>query len=188
MKEDASSRKRRAGRVIVLTRLLAAPRELVFGAWIEPKHLSRWWGPEDFTLPHCTVDFRVGGKYKFCMRAPDGSDHWGWGDYRVIVAPERLVFTWHRTQTPQERNPWAVTVVTVTFATQKQKTLLTLHQAVFPMAEECAHHRGGWTQCLDRLVTYAENLPQRQTQPRTPWKLTPPSLLYRKPPAGQVTS
>ncbi|HRT52524.1 MAG TPA: SRPBCC domain-containing protein, partial [Flavobacteriales bacterium] len=48
-------------RTLVLTRRLNAPRELVFAAWTDPKHLVRWWGPKDFTLPHCEQDFRVGG-------------------------------------------------------------------------------------------------------------------------------
>lgn len=154
MKENDPAPKHRTDRVLVLTRLLAAPRELVFKVWTQPEHLTRWWGPDDFTLPTCEVDFRIGGKYKFCMRAPDGSDHWVWGKYREIVAPERLVLSWHRTQTPAEMDPWAVTVLTVTFAARGDKTLLTLHQAVFPKAEECADHQGGWTQCLDRLVEY----------------------------------
>ena len=147
-----------AERELVLTRLLAAPRRLVFQVWTQPQHLVRWWGPNDFTLPACEVDFRVGGKYKFCMRAPDGSDHWVWGSYQEIVVPERLVFSWHRTPTPAEKDPWAVTVVTVTMAEQDGKTLLTMRQAVFQKAEECSDHRGGWNECLDRLVSYAVSL------------------------------
>ncbi|HNK42156.1 MAG TPA: SRPBCC domain-containing protein, partial [Flavobacteriales bacterium] len=45
-------------RTLVLTRTLNAPRELVFAAWTDPNHLVRWWGPKDFTLPHCEQDFR----------------------------------------------------------------------------------------------------------------------------------
>ena len=147
-----------AERELVLTRLLAAPRPLVFQVWTQPQHLARWWGPNDFTLPVCEVDFRVGGKFKFCMRAPDGSDHWVWGCYQEIVAPERLVFSWNRTPTPAEKEPWAVTVVSVTLAEQDGKTLLTLRQEIFQKAEECTDHRGGWTECLDRLVSYAASL------------------------------
>ena len=88
------------GNVLAFTRVLNAPRQLVFRIWTQPAHLVRWWGPNDFTLPACEVDFRVGGKYKFCMRAPDGSDHWVWGRYQEIVEPERLVFSWHRTPSP----------------------------------------------------------------------------------------
>jgi uncharacterized protein YndB with AHSA1/START domain len=89
------------------------------------------------------------------MRAPDGSDHWVWGRYEEIVRPQRLVFSWHRTPTPAEIDPWAVTRVTVTFAEEAGKTRLTLHQAVFPQQAERDDHRGGWTECLDRLVHYA---------------------------------
>ena len=87
-----------AENVLVLTRLIDAPRGLVFSVWTQPEHLTRWWGPNQFTLPHCEGDFREGGAYKFCMRAPDGSDHWVWGTYEEIVPPSRLVFTWHRTE------------------------------------------------------------------------------------------
>jgi uncharacterized protein YndB with AHSA1/START domain len=69
-------------RVLTLSRLLDAPRSLVFQVWTQPQHLIRWWGPNNFTLPACEVDYCVGGKYKFCMRAPDGSDHWVWGRFR----------------------------------------------------------------------------------------------------------
>ena len=144
-----------ADRVLTLTRLINAPRSLVFPAWFEPAQLARWWGPHGFTLPHCEVDFRVGGGYRFCMRAPAGSDHWVWGTYEEIVPPSRLVFTWHRTETPSTVDPWAVSRVTVTFAEEAGKTRLTMHQAVFPRAWECLDHRGGWTESLDRLVAFA---------------------------------
>lgn len=143
--------------MLVLTRLLAAPRELVFQVWTQPEHLARWWGPKHFHLPFCQVDFREGGVYKFCMRAPDGSNHWVWGAYREILAPERLVFTWHRTQEPEEVNPWGVTVVTITLTEQAGNTLLTLHQATFQKIEERDAHRGGWTECLDRLASYVSH-------------------------------
>ena len=57
-------------RTLVLTRTLNAPRELVFQAWSHPKHLVRWWGPTNFSPPHCEQDFREGGKYRFDA-APD---------------------------------------------------------------------------------------------------------------------
>ncbi|MBA2379414.1 MAG: SRPBCC domain-containing protein [Blastocatellia bacterium] len=46
-------------------------------------------GPNEFTLPFCEVDFRVGGAYRFCMLAPDGSEHWVTGEYRTIAKPNR---------------------------------------------------------------------------------------------------
>jgi len=138
-------------RVLVLTRVFDAPRELVFRAWTEPAHLARWWGPAGFTLPVCTQDFRRGGAYRFCMRAPDGSDHWVWGVYREIVAPERLVFTWER-EDAEGLRVGLNNVVTVTFAAQGRKTHLTLHHAAFQTVADRDDHEGGWSQTLERLA------------------------------------
>jgi uncharacterized protein YndB with AHSA1/START domain len=142
-----------AERVLVLERLLDAPRQLVFEAWAQPAHLTRWWGPKDFTLPFCELDFRPGGSYRFCMRAPDGSDHWVWGVYREIAPPARLVFTWEREDEPGLRAQ-SKTVVTVTLAERAGKTHLTLHHALFQTVADRVDHTGGWTQCLDRLAQF----------------------------------
>ncbi len=53
----------------------------------------RWWGPKGFTSPACRIDLRVGGKYLFCTRSPDGRDFWSTGVYREILEPERIVCT-----------------------------------------------------------------------------------------------
>jgi uncharacterized protein YndB with AHSA1/START domain len=142
-----------ADRTLVLDRLLDAPRGLVFEVWTHPAHLVRWWGPNDFTLPTCEQDFREGGAYRFCMRAPDGSDHWVWGVYREIVAPERLVFTWQRQDEAGLRSGLN-NLVTVTLAEEGRKTRLTLRHTSFQTAADRDDHHGGWTQCLDRLTSH----------------------------------
>src|SRR5438552_14203729 len=80
-------------REVVITKLIDAPRELVFRAWVDPRHLSQWWGPEGFTSPSCQVDARVGGEWRIVMRAPDGMELSCGGVYLEFVEPERLVFT-----------------------------------------------------------------------------------------------
>ena len=140
-------------RTLILTRMLNAPRELVFEAWTNPKHLVRWWGPTDFTLPHCEQDFRVGGKYRFCMRAPDSSDHWVRGEYTHINAPSRLVFTWLRED--GEGDIWCDTVVEITLEQRGTTTLLTLNQTTFATVAHCEEHAVGWNECLDRLVAFS---------------------------------
>lgn len=140
-------------RTLVITRMLKAPAQIVFDAWSDPKHLVRWWGPSDFTLPHCEQDFRVGGKYRFCMRAPDGSDHWVRGEYTHIDAPARLVFTWLRED--DQGDIWCDTVVAITLEQRGTDTLLTLNQTTFATQAHCDEHRDGWNECLDRLSTYA---------------------------------
>jgi len=83
---------RHAGEMI-LTRVFAAPRELVWKLWTEPEHIRKWWGPKGFTLPGCEMDFRTGGAYSYVMRGPDGEDNPFHGVYREIVRNERIVFT-----------------------------------------------------------------------------------------------
>ncbi len=141
-----------AKRTLVLTRTFQAPAALVFDAWSDPKHLVRWWGPNDFTLPHCEQDFRVGGRYRFCMRGPDGSDHWVRGEYTLIERPHRLVFTWLREYA--DGDIWCDTVVAITLEQRGAVTLLTLNQTTFATVPHCEEHSVGWNECLDRLVRY----------------------------------
>ena len=145
-----------AERELVLTRVFDAPRRLVFKAWTEPERVVRWWGPQGFTMPSCTMDVRPGGAFRFCMRSPEGTDHWLRGVYREIVEPERLVLTW--AWEDAEGKPGHETLVTVTFAERGAKTTLTLHQAVFESVTARDAHRGGWTSCLDRLAEYVVSL------------------------------
>jgi uncharacterized protein YndB with AHSA1/START domain len=144
-----------AERELVVTRVIDAPRRLVFKAWTEPEQIARWWGPQGFLTTYCDMDIRPGGAFRFCMRSPAGTDHWKRGVYREIEAPERIVFTfaWE----DANGNPGHELLTTVTFEDHGGKTRLTLHQAVFETVEQCDDHRGGWTSCLERFAEYMEN-------------------------------
>jgi uncharacterized protein YndB with AHSA1/START domain len=116
-------------RELVITRIFDAPRELVFSVWTRPEQVTRWWGPNDFTLPVCEMDFRVGGSYKYCMRSPEGEDHWVWGEYREIAEPERIVFTWERKDL--QGNLRSNSVVTATFEeTEGKRDLLCTRESL----------------------------------------------------------
>lgn len=78
---------------LFITRIIDAPREMVWKAWTEPWRFMHWWGPKDYTSPVSKIDLRVGGFYLACMRSPDGKDFWSTGEYREIIEPERLVMT-----------------------------------------------------------------------------------------------
>jgi uncharacterized protein YndB with AHSA1/START domain len=81
---------------LVITRVFDYPVELVWNAWTDPRLVMLWWGPADYTSPFCELDFREGGKYLFCMRAPaeqGGQDFYSTGVYEKIVSLERLEFT-----------------------------------------------------------------------------------------------
>src|SRR5215208_4756105 len=79
-----------ADREIVISRVIDAPRELVFEAFTEVRHLSQWWGPEGFTTTTRSFEFREGGAWDFVMHAPDGTDYQEWITWTEIVPPERI--------------------------------------------------------------------------------------------------
>jgi uncharacterized protein YndB with AHSA1/START domain len=81
-------------REIAMTRVFAAPRDLVFDAWTNSELLSRWLGVRaGWSMAVCEVDLKVGGAYRFVWRGPDGNEMGMGGVYREIVRPERLVAT-----------------------------------------------------------------------------------------------
>jgi uncharacterized protein YndB with AHSA1/START domain len=79
-----------ADREIVISRVIGARRELVFEAFTEVRHLSRWWGPEGFTTTTRSFEFRVGGEWDFVMHGPDGTGYQEWISWIEIVPPERI--------------------------------------------------------------------------------------------------
>ena len=109
----------------MLSRVFAAPRELVFKMWTDREHLSRWFGPKGFTNTIHELDARVGGRWRFDMRAPDGTIY----DNRIVYLEmkpfERLVFD-HGSDKDDDPNKFRVIV---TFDEQSdKKTVLTLRQ------------------------------------------------------------
>ena len=78
--------------VMSIARVFDAPRDLVFQAWVDPRHMAKWWGPRGFTNPECELDARAGGDIWIVMRDPTGVDYPMSGTFHEVVAPERLVF------------------------------------------------------------------------------------------------
>lgn len=150
---------RRPQRELVLTRILDAPRELVFKAWTDPSMVARWWGPRGFSNPICEVDARPGGTLRIVMRAPDGAEHPMKGHFREVVRPERLEFS--SVAVDPHGNPLLEAVTVVTFEDLGGKTKMTLKTSAVGLVEQAvAMLEGmetGWTQSLDRLVVYLVN-------------------------------
>jgi uncharacterized protein YndB with AHSA1/START domain len=90
MDQGATAQSATADREIVISRVIRAPRELVFEAFTEVRHLSQWWGPEGFTTTTRAFEFRVGGEWDFVMHGPDGTDYQDWITFTAIVPPERI--------------------------------------------------------------------------------------------------
>lgn len=149
---------------LVITRMIDAPRLMVFEAWTDPDQAMSWWGPEGFTAPTCEIDLRVGGKYLFCMRSPEGKDYWSTGVYREIEPPERIVCT--DSFADEEGNVVPAThygmsadlplemLITVTFEDRAGSTRLTLRHDGFPAGDDREMAEQGWNQMLDKLEEF----------------------------------
>jgi uncharacterized protein YndB with AHSA1/START domain len=79
-------------RSIIGMREFDAPRDLVFAAWTDPKHLAQWWGPNGFTTTTTSFDLRPGGIWRFVMHGPDGRDYQNRITFDEVVPPERIVY------------------------------------------------------------------------------------------------
>lgn len=145
-----------------LVRDFAAPRELVFACWTEPERLKRWWGPAQFTTPHCSLDLRVGGRLHLCMRGPDGSEFWCGALYREIVPPRLIACTFYMANATGEPQPASVCGMpagwpdemetTITFEEHAGGTRLTLSQNVPPSMAKLVMADQGWGQSFDKLA------------------------------------
>ncbi len=146
---------------LVITRVLDAPRERVWRAWTDPEHATCWWGPKDFTAPVTKIDLRVGGRYLYAMRSPEGQDFWSTGTYREIVEPERLVMTDSFSDSngnPVPASQYGMTgdwplelLVTLTLEETGGKTRLTLRHEGLPAGEQREMAGYGWNESLDKL-------------------------------------
>jgi len=152
----------------VFTRVLDAPRALVFQAWTEEKHLLHWWGPKGFTVQHCTNDPRPGGLMHYGLRGADGAMMWGRWEYREVTPPERLTFVSSFSNEQAEVVPppfpgWPTKIVsTITFTEQDGKTMLVMRGIPIEAtdAERATFESGrssmknGWGGTLDELAAY----------------------------------
>jgi uncharacterized protein YndB with AHSA1/START domain len=131
-----------AGRVLTLSRVFDAPRELVWKAYTDPKHIVKWSFANDWESPFAETDVRPGGAFRIGMRPADHSEE-GFafeGTYREVIKPERLV------QAISDGR-----VMTTTFEDQNGKTKLTLSVEMSGAEEQ---ERAGWTQILEHLAAH----------------------------------
>lgn len=82
----------KASREITISRVFDAPRSLLFEVWTKAEHLDKWWGPEGFRNETQSMDFRVGGEWRYIMHGPDGMDFPNLMRFTEIVAPERIAY------------------------------------------------------------------------------------------------
>ena len=78
-------------REIVSRRVFSASRDMLFRAFADPARLAGWWGPAGFVNAFHEFDFRIGGRWCFTMRAPDGAEYPMEKVFAEVAAPERIV-------------------------------------------------------------------------------------------------
>ena len=153
------------------TRVLEAPRHLVWQAHTRLDHLKRWWGPKGFTVAEATLDLRPGGLFHYGLKGPDGSMLWGRFIYREVSPEGKLVHVLAFSD-PQgaiarhEMVPvWpAETLIETTLSEAGGKTTVTLRAAPMGAAAEeraafkelFASMEGGYGGTYDQLTTYLE--------------------------------
>ena len=147
-----------ADREIVVSRVMDAPRELVFEAFTEVRHLSRWWGPHGFTTTTRAFEFREGGAWDFVMHGPDGTDYQEWIEWTEISPPERITLRHGESRD----DPDAFESV-LTFEPDGAATRLVM-RTVFPTKElrdqavEKYHAIEGGRQTLSSLAAYVTGM------------------------------
>lgn len=150
---------------LIITRIIDAPIELVWKAWTDPKHVARWWGPKYYTSPNCSIDLREGGKYVFCMRAPQdqgGQDSYTAGVYKKIVPMERLEFT--QSLADKDGNPIDPAQAgmppdfpkeirsQVLFRAKGKMTELVITEYDWPVSQMSVYSYAGMQQSIDKLA------------------------------------
>jgi uncharacterized protein YndB with AHSA1/START domain len=139
-------------RVLTLKRTFDAPLDLVWEAWTQPEHIAQWWAPKGMPIKVMEHEFKVGGRWKYVMPMPDGSEFISEGVYAEIIAGEKI-------GTSADFRPMTAGVeIRVLFEADGDKTNFTF-SVVHPTAEYCKQQEkmgfyNGWGSAFDRLANH----------------------------------
>jgi uncharacterized protein YndB with AHSA1/START domain len=140
-----------------MTRVVDAPRRLVWEAWTSPEHLPKWMlGPPGWTMPVCEIELRPGGAWHFVWRQSDGTELAMRGVYREVTPPERIVTT------ESWGGDWPETVNTLVLVEANSKTTIT--QTIVYASNEAREAalktgmKGGIAQSFDRLAKHLRTM------------------------------
>jgi uncharacterized protein YndB with AHSA1/START domain len=133
---------------LITRRTIRASAARLFDAWTKPEQLRAWWGPRPVTCSGAEIDLRVGGRYWIANALPDGKTLVIEGEFQVVEAPHKLVYTWRAGDDEASR-------VTVRFEPRGEATeVIVLHEQI-PSEQVRESHEGGWNGCLDGLERYS---------------------------------
>ncbi len=128
---DALDNAAASDRELLFSRVFDAPRHLVYEAWTNPKHVTKWWGPKGFTATIHEMDVRPGGNWHMVMHGPDGRNYNNRIVFLEVQKPERLVYK----HEPEPGSEPVSFQVTVTFEAEGARTKVTMHMSFASTAE-----------------------------------------------------
>jgi uncharacterized protein YndB with AHSA1/START domain len=158
MRREAPAQSAIADRELVISRVIDAPRELVFEAFTEVRHLSQWWGPDGFTTTTRAFEFRVGGEWDFVMHGPDGTDYQEWISWTEIAPPERIALRHGESRGDPNAFESVITFVSDATATRIEMRTVFPTRALRDEAVEKYHAIEGGQQTLDNLASYVTEI------------------------------
>ena len=155
---DAPAQSATADREIVISRVISAPRELVFEAFTEVRHVSRWWGPHGFTTTTRAFEFRVGGEWDFVLHGPDGTDYQEWIRWTEIALPERIALRHGESRDDPNAFESVLTFAPDGAATRIERRTLFPTKELRDEAVERYHAIEGGQQTLSNLAAYVTEI------------------------------
>ena len=146
---------------LVLERVVAVPRELVWRAWTNPADIVHWFTPAPWKTVHCEIDLHPGGKFKTTMHSPEGQEFPNVGCILEVVPNTRLVFT--DTLLPGFRpseKPFFTAIISLeTHGSGTRYTAIARHgDAANRIKHEEMGFHGGWSTALDQLVAHTKTM------------------------------
>ena len=147
---------------LVISRLIKAPRAIVWKAWTTPEHLKEWWCPKPWTTTLRGFDLRPGGVFDTLMRGPDGGESSNPGLFLEIVPQERIVFTTALTEGWRPGTPWLSITAIITMKDEAGGTRYTA-QVLHKDEDDRRRHvelgfEDGWGTCIEQLGELAGRL------------------------------
>ena len=142
------------GETLRLERFIPSSPEDLFGLWIEPEQIARWWAPDGYEAAVHDLDVRPGGRWHIVLRGSSGRELAMGGFYRIVEPPRRLAFSWAWEEAPGTRGN--VTEVTASFEPVPGGTRLVLVHQSFDSKDACDRHSAGWSASFDRLTNLSK--------------------------------
>ncbi len=145
--------------IVAIKRTFDLPVTSIWKAFSNPESFKKWWGPEGYTCPDATIDFKVGGKLFASMQGEDGKKIWSTGTYKEIIALKKIVVSDNFADSSGNivsasdynmPGEWAEGLVTIELKDGEGKTELRLHHEGLPaeMIDECTK---GWQSSFNKL-------------------------------------